>query len=98
LVTNAIKYSGVNSFIGFTTEINERECIITISDNGIGIPEADHKHLFEAFFRANNTGDIPGTGLGLNIVARYVDLMNGSVNFKSEINRGTLFTIIFPTL
>jgi two-component system, LuxR family, sensor kinase FixL len=96
LITNAIKYSGVNSFIGFTTEINERECIITISDNGIGIPEADQKHLFEAFFRAHNTGDIPGTGLGLNIVARYVDLMNGSVNFKSEVNQGTLFTIIFP--
>ena len=96
LITNAIKYSGVNTFIGFTTEINERECIITISDNGIGIPEADQKHLFEAFFRAHNTGDIPGTGLGLNIVARYVDLMNGSVNFKSEVNQGTLFTIIFP--
>jgi len=96
LITNAIKYSGVNSFIGFTTEINERECIITISDNGIGIPEADQKHLFEAFFRAHNTGDIPGTGLGLNIVARYVNLMNGSVNFKSEVNQGTLFTIIFP--
>jgi two-component system sensor kinase FixL len=96
LITNAIKYSGINSFIGFTTEINDRECIITISDNGIGIPEADQKHLFEAFFRAHNTGDIPGTGLGLNIVARYVDLMNGSVNFKSEVNQGTLFTIIFP--
>ncbi|WP_259067362.1 PAS domain S-box protein [Mucilaginibacter sp. X4EP1] len=96
LITNAIKYSGVNSFIGFTTEINEYECVITISDNGIGIPEADQKHLFEAFFRAHNTGDIPGTGLGLNIVARYVDLMNGSVNFKSEVNQGTLFTLIFP--
>jgi two-component system sensor kinase FixL len=96
LINNAIKYSGENSFIGFTTEINERECIITISDNGIGIPEADHKHLFEAFFRAHNTGTIPGTGLGLNIVARYIDLMNGSVNFKSEVNEGTLFTIIFP--
>jgi len=96
LITNAIKYSGINSFIGFTTEINEHECIITISDNGIGIPKADQKHLFEAFFRAHNTGDIPGTGLGLNIVARYVDLMNGTVNFKSEVNQGTLFTIIFP--
>jgi two-component system sensor kinase FixL len=96
LINNAIKYSGENSFIGFTTEINERECIITVSDNGIGIPEADHKHLFEAFFRAHNTGTIPGTGLGLNIVARYVGLMNGAVDFKSEINQGTLFTIIFP--
>jgi two-component system sensor kinase FixL len=96
LVNNAIKYSGENTFIGFTTEINERECIITVSDNGIGIPDTDQKHLFEAFFRAHNTGTIPGTGLGLNIVARYTNLMNGSINFKSEVNQGTLFTITFP--
>lgn len=96
LVSNAIKYSGENSFIGFTTEINERDCIITVSDNGIGIPEADQKHLFEAFFRAHNTGTIPGTGLGLNIVARYTSLMNGNIDFKSEVNQGTLFTITFP--
>ncbi|MHB8207844.1 PAS domain-containing sensor histidine kinase [Mucilaginibacter sp.] len=96
LVNNAIKYSGENSFIGFTTEINERECIITISDNGIGIPEADQRHLFEAFFRAHNTGNIPGTGLGLNIVARYTHLMNGSIAYKSEVNKGTLFIIKFP--
>jgi two-component system sensor kinase FixL len=96
LVNNAIKYSGENTFIGFTTEINGRECIITVSDNGIGIPEADQRHLFEAFFRAHNTGAIPGTGLGLNIVARYTNLMNGKVEFKSEVNQGTLFTITFP--
>src|SRR6195952_837621 len=96
LVNNAIKYSGENTFIGFTTEINEKECVITVSDNGIGIPEPDQKHLFEAFFRAHNTGTIPGTGLGLNIVARYTNLMNGTIKFKSEVNQGTLFTIIFP--
>jgi len=96
LVNNAIKYSGEDSFIGFTTEINDRECIITISDNGIGIPEADQKNLFEAFFRAHNTGTIPGTGLGLNIVARYTHLMNGSIAFKSEVNQGTSFIIKFP--
>jgi two-component system sensor kinase FixL len=96
LVNNAIKYSGENSFIGFTTEINARECIITVSDNGIGIPDVDQKHLFEAFFRAHNTGTIPGTGLGLNIVARYTHLMNGKIDFKSEVNQGTLFTITFP--
>ncbi len=96
LINNAIKYSGENSFIGFTTEINERECVITISDNGIGIPEADQRHLFEAFFRAHNTGNIPGTGLGLNIVARYTHLMNGTIAFKSEVSQGTLFTITFP--
>lgn len=96
LIGNAIKYSGENTFIEFNTEINSSHCIITIKDNGIGIPETDQKHLFEAFFRAHNTGNIPGTGLGLNIVARYAGLMNGKVDFKSEVDQGTLFTIIFP--
>jgi two-component system sensor kinase FixL len=98
LITNAIKYSGENTFIDFNTEINEQECIITISDNGIGIPEADQTHLFEAFFRAHNTGTIPGTGLGLNIVSRYTRLMNGKIHFKSVVHQGTLFTISFPML
>jgi len=96
LITNGIKYSGENTFIDFTTEINDKHCIITVKDNGIGIPEADQKHLFEAFFRAHNTGTISGTGLGLNIVTRYAGLMNGKVDFKSVINKGTLFTISFP--
>jgi two-component system sensor kinase FixL len=96
LISNAIKYSGENTFIDFTTEINKQFTIITIKDNGIGIPEKDQKHLFEAFFRAHNTGTIPGTGLGLNIVARYIDLMGGSVNFESKVNQGTIFTISFP--
>jgi len=96
LMSNAIKYSGENTFIEFNTEINARYCIITVKDNGIGIPETDHKHMFEAFFRAHNTGNIPGTGLGLNIVARYADLMNGKVDFTSSLNNGTIFTISFP--
>jgi PAS domain S-box-containing protein len=96
LITNAIKYSGENSFIEFNTEINASGCSVTIKDNGIGIPENDQKHLFEAFFRAHNTGNIPGTGLGLNIVARYAALMNGRVDFQSNVNEGTSFTISFP--
>jgi two-component system sensor kinase FixL len=98
LIANAIKYSGENTFIEFNTEINKDACIITVKDNGIGIPDTDQKHLFEAFFRAHNTGNIPGTGLGLNIVARYADLMKGTVDFKTEVNQGTIFTISFPIL
>lgn len=96
LISNAIKYSGENTFIEFNTEITGQQCIITVKDNGIGIPESDQKHLFEAFFRAHNTGNIPGTGLGLNIVARYARLMNGHIEFSSSINQGTSFTITFP--
>ncbi len=96
LVSNAIKYSGENTFIEFNSEIIDKNLIIIIKDNGIGIPENDQKHLFEAFFRAHNTGNIPGTGLGLNIVSRYVGLMNGSIKFKSLVNQGTSFTLSFP--
>ena len=96
LISNAIKYSGENTFIEFNTELSDNECIINVCDNGIGIPEIDHKHLFEPFFRANNTGNIPGTGLGLNIITRYVKLMGGKVNFSSLVNQKTVFTINFP--
>ncbi|MDI1255461.1 MAG: PAS domain-containing sensor histidine kinase [Flavobacterium sp.] len=95
LITNAIKYSGDNCCIEFTTKISDSQCIITVKDDGIGIPKEDQQHLFEPFFRAHNTGNIPGTGLGLNIVARYMALMNGSVNFSSDKKEGTLFTLTF---
>ncbi len=93
LIGNAIKYSGENTFIEFNTEMLDEKCIITIKDNGIGIPETEQKHLFEAFFRAHNTGSIPGTGLGLNIVDRYAKLMHGTIAFESAENKGTTFTI-----
>ena len=96
LIDNAIKYSGGESSIQFYTKINETNCTIRICDNGIGIPDTDQKHLFEAFFRAHNTGKISGNGLGLSILSRYTGLMNGKVNFKSRINKGTLFTLTFP--
>ncbi|MGY4540040.1 signal transduction histidine kinase [Mucilaginibacter sp. UYNi724] len=96
LISNAIKYSGPASLIEFNTTITKTELIIVIRDNGIGIPEGDQQHLFEAFFRAHNTGNIPGTGLGLNIVSRYTELMNGTISFESKVNEGTVFTITFP--
>ena len=95
LVTNAIKYSGDNAKIEFTSEINAGKATITVKDNGIGIPKEDQKYLFDAFFRAHNTGSIPGTGLGLNIVARHVALMGGKITFSSNVNKGTLFTLTF---
>ncbi len=96
LISNAIKYSGENTFIEFNTEIVGPLLTVVIKDNGIGIPENDQKHLFEAFFRAHNTGNIPGTGLGLNIVTRYTRLMNGQVKFISVVNEGASFTLSFP--
>lgn len=98
LISNAIKYSGENTFIEFITELNDSELSITVKDNGIGIPQDEQKNLFEPFFRAHNTGNIPGTGLGLNIVKRYVELMGGTVLCESALDKGTTITLIFTHL
>ena len=95
LISNAIKYSGEDTMIQFNSIVNENELIIDVKDNGIGIPATEMDNLFEPFFRAHNTGDIPGTGLGLNIVRRYVGLMNGTCTCTSEQNIGTTFRLHF---
>lgn len=96
LISNAIKYSGDETTIQFTTKIDDAAVSLFVKDDGIGIPEEEQKHLFEAFFRAQNTGAIPGTGLGLNIAERYVSLMGGTISCISKTGEGTLFTIQFP--
>lgn len=96
LVSNAIKYSGEETDIEIYTSIISNTVNITVKDNGIGIPKEEQEHLFEAFFRAHNTGNIPGTGLGLHIVSRYIKLMEGTITCQSELNEGTIFTIEFP--
>jgi len=95
LISNAIKYSGEQTFIKLSTEMDGKNCKITVSDNGIGIPESDQAELFQPFFRAHNTGSIPGTGLGLNIVKRYAELTGGEVEFESEVDKGTIFVLAF---
>ena len=69
---------------------------IKIVDQGIGIPIEDQKHLFTRFFRAHNADNIQGTGLGLNIVKRYVDLMEGLIEFKSGLGEGSTFIVSIP--
>jgi len=96
LLSNAIKYSDENTIIELQTIISPVVSQVIVKDSGIGIPEADQAHLFEPFFRAHNTGTIQGTGLGLNIVARYTQLMNGQVEFESQPSKGTRFILTFP--
>jgi two-component system sensor kinase FixL len=67
-----------------------------VIDQGIGIPEKDIENIFERFFRANNAINIQGTGLGLNIVKRYVELMAGDINFTSKEGSGTEFKVTIP--
>ena len=97
LLSNAIKYSPENATIRIRSSI-DRDIVIAVQDNGIGIPEEEQKYLYNKFFRAKNTGNVQGTGLGLTIVRRYVELMGGSVSFQSKVGGGTTFTIKIPNL
>jgi PAS domain S-box-containing protein len=96
LVSNAIKFSSENSQIDVTGEVNEKNILISVRDYGLGIPDDDKKHLFERFFRAKNVTNIQGTGLGLHIVSKYVELMHGTIEVSSELEKGTEFNIQFP--
>lgn len=96
LISNAIKFSPTQATIDVHIQVNNSTIRIDVSDHGIGISKEDQKHLFERFFRGHNATHIQGTGLGLNIVARYAELMNASLDFVTEENKGTTFTIIIP--
>ncbi|MEO8589395.1 MAG: PAS domain-containing sensor histidine kinase [Flavobacteriales bacterium] len=95
LVTNSLKYSPEGKHVELRTSIANGRLLITVKDQGIGIPEEDQPHLFERFFRGANAANIQGTGLGLSIVTRYLDLMNGSIGFKSTPGN-TVFTVELP--
>nr|HQV05748.1 ATP-binding protein [Chitinophagaceae bacterium] len=68
----------------------------SVKDEGIGIPEKDQQHLFSSFFRADNVNNIQGTGLGLHIVKRYLNIMKGDVSVESVLNKGTKVTFTIP--
>lgn len=95
LLSNAMKYSPEDKEIQIITRNVTGEVTIVVKDNGIGIPYDDQKLLYGKFFRAKNTGKVPGTGLGLTIVKRYVELMHGHIYFISKPGEGTTFTIEF---
>ena len=96
LLTNAIKYSAPNSKVDLQIRLDVNMIAISITDNGIGIPEDDLEHLFSAFHRGKNVGILPGTGLGLSIVKNCVDILQGSISVKSEVNVGTEFSVTLP--
>ncbi len=96
LIGNAIKFSDEGKKITITGRSENNKAIITIADEGIGISEEDQKHLFSSFFRGANAINIQGTGLGLHIVKRYIDLLNGEIEIQSQLNRGTTITFAIP--
>lgn len=95
LLSNAAKFSAGNTTIHLKSSVNNKVVRFHIRDEGIGISEKDQKHLFEIFFRGYNAMNIAGTGLGLHIVARYVEMMGGKMEIKSELNKGTELNLTF---
>jgi len=95
LVTNAVKYSPEQRAISLRTQINAQNLEITVEDHGMGIPAEDQQHLFERFFRGGNVMTVQGTGLGLNLVKRYLELLGGTISFTSEPGH-TVFVATLP--
>jgi len=93
LLSNAIKFSSDETQIQIKTVHHADTVELTVKDYGMGISKGDQKHLFERFFRGANAMNIQGTGLGLHIVARYAELMNGNVACKSELEKGSEFIV-----
>ncbi len=96
LLSNAIKYSPKGTQIRVMVKTEDHHVLVEVSDQGIGIPERDIKYLFQPFQRGSNAGDFPGTGIGLTIIQKSVELMNGSVSLKSKEGQGTTFLVRFP--
>lgn len=96
LLSNAIKFSDISGKIHVTSSMKSNTTYISIQDEGMGISEEDQKHLFSSFFRGRNVVNIQGTGLGLHIVKRYVDLLGGSIALESKLGEGTNITFSIP--
>ncbi|WP_373330569.1 sensor histidine kinase [Salmonirosea aquatica] len=98
LISNAIKYSQAGTVVSVRFTSNEGHLRVIVEDQGVGISREDQAHLFERFYRAPTVTNIEGTGLGLHIVGRYVELMGGTISIESELNKGTIVTILLPAL
>ncbi len=99
LLSNAVKYSPLGGVVLCRVFLADRQLVLEVSDNGIGIPADEITHLFESFHRASNVGAIPGTGLGLAIVKNAVDLYGGTIEVSSLVGpagSGTCFTVRLP--
>jgi two-component system OmpR family sensor kinase len=97
LLSNAIKYAPGEGVIKISARIEDQRAIVTVEDNGLGIPQADIDRLFERYFRGSNVSGIVGTGVGLNLVKMVVDLHGGDILVESAEGKGSRFTVRLPT-
>jgi signal transduction histidine kinase len=96
LLSNAVKYSPPGEPVRLEVQRDGEHAVLTVADRGVGIPAADLPKIFQAFQRAGNVGQIAGTGLGLVIVQRCVDLHGGTIDLQSEVGQGTRVTVRLP--
>lgn len=96
LLSNACKYSPQNSLISLHLDCQDDRVLFSVKDRGLGIPPEEQNNLFQSFHRASNVRDIPGTGLGLMIVKKCVELHGGNITVESQIDVGTTFNITLP--
>ena len=96
LISNAIKFSPDKGKISLECKQSEKEFLFSVKDEGIGISEEDQKNLFTRFFRAKNALNIQGTGLGLHIISKYLELLHGNVSIKTALHEGSVFTVYIP--
>jgi len=98
LLGNAIKFSNEGSTVQLEAYQQDSKLRILVKDEGIGISEADQDQLFDSFFRGKNASNIQGTGLGLHIVKKYLELLRGTISLKSVLDNGTTFIVEIPDL
>jgi signal transduction histidine kinase len=96
LLSNAVKYSEAGTPVDFSVKREGGNAVLKVTDHGIGIPAADRAALFTSFARGSNVGQRPGSGLGLLIVKRCVDLHGGTLEIDSSVGRGTTVTVVLP--
>jgi PAS domain S-box-containing protein len=96
LASNAFKYTHHDDEVCVDLEVVNNALTVRVTDHGMGIPPEEQNYIFKRFYRAQNVTNIQGTGLGLNIVRKYVNLLNGSIEFSSNEQDGTVFTVTIP--
>ena len=96
LLSNAVRYSPLGTVIALGLDVGPDQARISVTDHGIGVPEADRSRIFESFERGSNIGTIKGTGLGLNIVKRMTDLLHGDIALESPPEGGSRFVLTLP--
>lgn len=98
LLGNSIKFSKESRDIFVSCRTTEKEVILSVKDQGIGIAKEEQGYLTDRFFRAENAANIQGTGLGLYIVAQYLNMLEGELKVESELNKGSVFSIYIPRI